>query len=148
MGLANLEQPVNDSTLLLALHHGVNEPLHDMASILKTKTPLPSFLEAQSLLALEESELPRYTLAVAFIVPRGALVIQVNFPKGTCPHNVDHRIHTEIHAKYERDNFLLSLSYGPYCEGIVLSYVLSLGPRQGQGKGPHHLACSPRSGSF
>ena len=45
-GLADLEQPVNDSTLLLALLRGVNEPLHGMASIPKTKTSLPSFLEA------------------------------------------------------------------------------------------------------
>ena len=71
-GLADLEQPVNDSTLLLALLHGVNEPLRGMASILKTKTPLPSFLEAQSLLALEESELPVSTSTTAFTAPRGA----------------------------------------------------------------------------
>jgi hypothetical protein len=56
-----LDQPVSDSTLLLALLRGVNEPLRSMASILKTKTPLASFLEAQSLLALEESELPAST---------------------------------------------------------------------------------------
>ncbi|XP_066380386.1 uncharacterized protein [Miscanthus floridulus] len=61
--------PVNDSTLLRALLRGVNEPLRGMASILKTKTPLPSFLEAQSLLALEESELPASTSATAFTVP-------------------------------------------------------------------------------
>jgi hypothetical protein len=36
------------------------------------KTPLLSFLEARSLLALEESELPASTLAVVFTAPRGA----------------------------------------------------------------------------
>ena len=45
-GLTDLEQPVSDSTLLLALLRGVNEPLRGMASILNTKTLLPSFLEA------------------------------------------------------------------------------------------------------
>ena len=70
-GLADLEQPVNDSMLLLALLCGANEPLHGMASILKTKTPLPSFHEAQSLLAFEESELPASTSAAVLTAPRG-----------------------------------------------------------------------------
>ncbi|XP_066320061.1 uncharacterized protein [Miscanthus floridulus] len=60
-GLTDLEQPVNNSRKLLALLRIVNEPLRGMASMLKMKTPLPSFLEAQSLLALEESELPAST---------------------------------------------------------------------------------------
>ncbi|XP_066385398.1 uncharacterized protein [Miscanthus floridulus] len=71
-GLADLEQPVNDSMLLLALLHGVNEPLRGMASIQKTKTPLPLFLEAQSLLAIDEFELLAYTSATAFTAPKGA----------------------------------------------------------------------------
>ncbi|XP_066354561.1 uncharacterized protein [Miscanthus floridulus] len=45
-GLADLDQPVSDPTLLLALLRGINKPLRGMASILKMKTPLPSFLEA------------------------------------------------------------------------------------------------------
>ncbi|XP_066374876.1 uncharacterized protein [Miscanthus floridulus] len=45
-GLADLDQPVSDPTLLLALLHGVNEPLRNMASILKTKDPLHTFLQA------------------------------------------------------------------------------------------------------
>jgi hypothetical protein len=43
-GLADLDQPVGDTTLLLAFLRGVNEPLHSMASIVKTKDPLPTFL--------------------------------------------------------------------------------------------------------
>jgi hypothetical protein len=66
-GLPDLEQPVSDPILPLALLRG-------MASILKMKTPLPSFIEAQSVLALEESELQVSTLAATFIVPRGAFV--------------------------------------------------------------------------
>jgi hypothetical protein len=57
-GLADLDQPVSVPTLLLALLHGVNELLRNMDSILKMKDSLPTFLQAQSLLALEESELP------------------------------------------------------------------------------------------
>lgn len=45
-GLADLDEPVGDSTLLLALFRGVNEPLRNMASIYKTKDPLPTFLQA------------------------------------------------------------------------------------------------------
>jgi hypothetical protein len=48
-GLVDLEQPIMDPTLLLALLCGTNEPLCGRASILKMKTPLPSFLEAQLL---------------------------------------------------------------------------------------------------
>lgn len=77
-GLADLEQPVSDPTLLLALLRGVNEPLCGRASILKTKTPLPSFLEAQSLVALEESKLPASTSVATFNRPRGA-------PMTPCP---------------------------------------------------------------
>jgi hypothetical protein len=43
-GLADLDQPVGDTTLLLPFLRGVNEPLRSMASILKTKDPLPTFL--------------------------------------------------------------------------------------------------------
>jgi hypothetical protein len=71
-GLADLDQPVGDTTLLLAFLRGVNEPLRSMASILKTKDPLPTFLQAQSLLALEESELPMAVSTKAFIAPRTA----------------------------------------------------------------------------
>lgn len=71
-GLADLDQPVSDATLLLALLCGINEPLCNMASILKTKDPLPTFLQAQSLLALEESELPAATSATALVATRNA----------------------------------------------------------------------------
>lgn len=39
-----------------------------MASILQTEDLLPTFLQAQSLLALEDSKLPTATLATAFVV--------------------------------------------------------------------------------
>lgn len=69
--LADLEQPVNDSMLLLALLRGVSEPLHGMASIIKVNDLLPTFLDAQSLLAVEESELLSCALlATAFIAPK------------------------------------------------------------------------------
>lgn len=57
-GLADLDQPVSDGTLLLTLVRGVNEPLRHMASIIKTKEPL------------EESELPTSkTSATALVAP-------------------------------------------------------------------------------
>jgi hypothetical protein len=57
--------------LLLALLHGISEPLHGMVSIIKMNDLLPTFLDAQSLLAMEESELLSCALlATAFIAPK------------------------------------------------------------------------------
>jgi hypothetical protein len=46
--LADVDQPVSDPTLVLTLLRGLNENYHDIASIIKTREPLPTFLVAHS----------------------------------------------------------------------------------------------------
>lgn len=73
MALLTWINPSTTPHLLLALLCGVNEPLCNMVSILKTKDPLSTFLQAKSILALEKTELPAAaSLATSFVMPRAA----------------------------------------------------------------------------
>lgn len=56
--LADIGQPVNDETLVLTLLRGLSENYRPMATVIKTKDPFPSFLQARSLLLLEEAQPP------------------------------------------------------------------------------------------
>jgi hypothetical protein len=55
--LANVDQPVGNPTLVPTLLRGLKENYHDIASIIKTREPLPTFLVAHSLLTMEEADL-------------------------------------------------------------------------------------------
>lgn len=49
--LADVGQPVSADTLVLQLLRGLNSNLRPMATVIKTRNSLPSFLEARSLLS-------------------------------------------------------------------------------------------------
>lgn len=56
-GLADLGFPISEPTQVLTLLHGLSAPYHNMASIIKTKDPMPRFIDSCSMLALEEVDI-------------------------------------------------------------------------------------------
>lgn len=55
--LADIDQKVFDKMLVLTLLRGLNNNLRNMATIIKMKSPFPTFLQARSLLLLEETNM-------------------------------------------------------------------------------------------
>lgn len=56
-GLVDLGFPVSEPTQVLTLLRGLSAPYRNMASIIKTKDPMPNFIDACSMLALEEADI-------------------------------------------------------------------------------------------
>ncbi|XP_062200901.1 uncharacterized protein LOC133903504 [Phragmites australis] len=69
--LADVGQPVSSDTLVLTLLRCLNDNLRHMVAIIKTRSPLLSFLEAHSLLTLKEADLQvrKSTTAMALMAP-------------------------------------------------------------------------------
>ncbi|XP_019087339.1 PREDICTED: uncharacterized protein LOC109127243 [Camelina sativa] len=59
--LANLHSPVSDQALVLHLLNGLSDKLDNILNVIKHKSPFPTFLEARSILTMEEKRLSKQT---------------------------------------------------------------------------------------
>lgn len=57
--LSNIDQPVPEKTLVTYMINGLGEKFDQVAGIIRHQQPLPSFLQARSMLLLEESRVAR-----------------------------------------------------------------------------------------
>ncbi|XP_010425211.1 PREDICTED: uncharacterized protein LOC104710330 [Camelina sativa] len=57
--LANLDSPVTDQALVLHLLNGLSDKFDNIINVIKHKTPFPGFLEARSMLTMEEKRLSK-----------------------------------------------------------------------------------------
>ncbi|XP_010462906.1 PREDICTED: uncharacterized protein LOC104743537 [Camelina sativa] len=59
--LANLDSPVTDQALVIHLLNGLSDKFDDIINVIKHKSPFPGFLEARSMLTMEEKRLSKQT---------------------------------------------------------------------------------------
>ncbi|KAJ9543577.1 hypothetical protein OSB04_023284 [Centaurea solstitialis] len=57
--LANIDSPVPEKTLVTYLINGLSDKFEHIATIIRHRSPMPSFLQARSMLLLEEQRLTR-----------------------------------------------------------------------------------------
>ncbi|XP_010445490.1 PREDICTED: uncharacterized protein LOC104728159 [Camelina sativa] len=59
--LANLESPVSDRTLFMHLLNGLSNKFDNIINVIKHKSPFPQFIEARSILTMEDKCLTKPT---------------------------------------------------------------------------------------